>query len=337
MDVLLAANISGRPLAGGHRSAIGQWASGLRRLGHRVVVVDTGDSLGSIGEAPSPDVVLDVMGSLRHAGVYPGGTSVFVDIDPGYPQMWRELGLADLLTGHNVYVTVGANVGRDDCRVPTCGLPWIATPPPVDTAAWPVAVGGDAYTSVATWRNAYGTVAFDGATYGSRVHEFRAFLELPGRVEAEFELALDIDPGERPDLDALAAGGWRLVEPATIAGDPGRYRAYIQRSRAEFSVAQNIYVATRSGWLSDRSVAYLASGKPVLAQDTGFSDHYPVGEGLLAYATLDEAAAGIEEIERDYARHCRAARALAERHFDAAVVLERLIERIWAAAGIPVR
>ena len=170
-------------------------------------------------------------------------------------------------------------------------------------------------------------------TYGSRVHEFRKFFELPRLVDADFELALDIDPAEVDDLRALDANGWRLVDPTAVAGTPGAYRSYIQGSKAEFSVAQNMYVATRSGWLSDRSLCYLASGKPVLAQDTGFSDNYPVGEGLLAFSTLEEAAAGVEEIERNYDRHSRAARALAEEYFDSEKVLRSLLTRLGISTG----
>ncbi len=115
-----------------------------------------------------------------------------------------------------------------------------------------------------------------------------------------------------------------------VAGDPWSYRSYIQRSKAEFCVAQNMYVETRGGWLSDRSLCYLASGKPVLAQETGFSRNYPTGEGLIAFTTLDEAAAGVEEIERNYERHSRAARALAEEYFDSDKVLTRLLENVAA-------
>ena len=193
---------------------------------------------------------------------------------------------------------------------------------------WPVVPGGQKFTCVCSWRNPYGTVEWEGETYGSRVHEFRKFMELPRLVDAEFELALDIHEAEVDDLRRLEAGGWRLVDPVAVAGTPGDYRSYVQRSRAEFSVAQNIYVGTRSGWLSDRSLCYLASGKPVLAQDTGFSANYPVGEGLIAFSTVEEAAAGVEEIERNYDRHSRAARELAEEYFDSSKVLRRLLERL---------
>jgi hypothetical protein len=336
-SMVLAGNAAGREQAGGHLWALAQWALGLQAAGIRTTVAPapTAEALQPISpfDAPGGDVrsggVLNVMGFATREQLATEGPRVFLDIDPGYPQMWRELGLADLLAGHDRYVTVGANVGRDDCAIPDCGVEWIHTPPPVDLEAWaPAPISGRAFTSVATWRNPYGTVAFDGETYGSRVHAFREFLELPRLVGAEFELALDIDTAETRDLRALEANGWRLADPRAVAGTPQAYRDYVRGSRAEICVAQQMYVATRSGWLSDRSVCYLASGKPVLAQDTGLGDRYPVGEGLLTFSTLEEAAAGVEQIERDYERHSIAARALAEEHFDARKVLGRLLERL---------
>ncbi|HKG02353.1 MAG TPA: hypothetical protein VKB03_04180 [Conexibacter sp.] len=341
-QMVLAGNTAGRERAGGHAWALAQWALGLRAAGVRTTVAPPlGDALTPIThfEAPhdaSGAGILNAMGFLSRDALDADGPWVFLDLDPGYPQMWRELGLADLLAGHDRFVTLGANVGREGCAIPDCGVEWIATPPPVDLAAWtptPACPRGRAFTSVATWRNPYGTVAFDGIAYGSRVHEFRQFLELPRLVDAEFELALDIDAAETRDLAALEANGWRLVDPQQAAGTPQAYRDYIRGSRAEICIAQQMYVATRSGWLSDRSVCYLASGKPVLAQDTGLADHYPVGEGLLTFSTLEEAAAGVEEIERNYERHSAAARALAEDCFDARKVLGRLLERLALPVG----
>jgi len=339
--MVMAGNAAGRERAGGHLWALAQWALGLRAAGVRTSVAPpAADALRRIGsfdaaeDGVSSAGVLNMMGFLARDALDATGPWVFLDVDPGYPQMWRELGLADMLAGHDHFVTLGANVGRADCSIPGCGVEWIHTPPPVDLEAWTPAPGGRAFTTVATWRNPYGTVAFDGRTYGSRVHEFRTFIELPRLVDAQFELALDIDSAETRDLAALDANGWRLVDPRRAAGTPQAYREYIRQSRAEICVAQEMYVATRSGWLSDRSVCYLASGKPVLAQDTGLGDRYPVGEGLLTFSTLEEAAAGVETIERDYERHSRAARALAEECFDARKVLARLLERIALPVGV---
>ena len=300
----------------------------------RVALVDTSrdEVCASTPDGPlrdEPLALFNVMGFLsRGTGIQNVAPRVFIDIDPGYPQMWRDLGLADVFDGHDLFVTVGENVGRPDCGVPTCGLDWITTPQPVVLDQWPAVGGGGAFTTVATWRGPYGTVEYADKVLGSRVHEFRKFAQLPGLVDATFELALDIDSAEIGDLRLLERNGWQLVDPVAVAGDPLSYRSYIQASRAEFCVAKNMYVETRSGWFSDRSICYLASGKPVLAQDTGFSRNYPTGEGLIAFTTLEEAAAGVEAIEANYQRHSTAARELAAEYFDSDKVLRRLLEKI---------
>ena len=192
-------------------------------------------------------------------------------------------------------------------------------------------VPGESFTTIASWRGAYGPVEFQGKSYGLRVHQFRQFVDLPRLTGRSFELALAIDPAETRDLALLSNKEWTLVDPRMVAGDALTYRSYIGRSLAEFSVAKDIYVQTRGGWISDRSLCYLASGKPVLAQETGFSRHYPTGEGLITYSTLEEAVAGVEAIARDPDRHARAARALAEEYFDSDKVLARLLRKLGVA------
>jgi len=274
------------------------------------------------------DVLINVMGFLTDPELLAAArTRVFLDIDPGFGQMWRELGLADVMAGHDLFVTVGGNVGTTGCEVPACGVEWMATLPPVVLDQWPVVQGGRSFTSVATWRGPFGPVEHAGRRYGLRAHELRRFVDLPRRSGASFRLVLDIDRADDADRRRLVEGGWSLADPSLVA-DPRSYRRFVQRSRAEICVAKGMYVATRGGWLSDRSACYLASGKPVLAQDTGFTRLLPSGEGLLTFGTLDEAVAGVEAIERDYARHSRAARELAERHFDSDRVLRELLERL---------
>lgn len=253
---------------------------------------------------------------------------VYLDIDPGFAQMWEELGLATMFEGHDRFVTVGANVGRPECCVPTAGRQWIATRQPVLLERWPVSERGDVFTSIGSWRGPFEPVAYAGNTYGLRVHEFRRLLELPRRVDARFELALDIDPADDRDLALLREAGWGLVDPIATLGDLAAYRDYIRGSMAEISVAKGMYVETRGGWFSDRSASYLASGRPVLAQDTGFAGTLPTGEGLLAFADLDGAVAGAEEICADWQRHSRAARSIAEEYFDAGKVLAELLAQL---------
>jgi hypothetical protein len=163
------------------------------------------------------------------------------------------------------------------------------------------------------------------------VHEFRRFATLPRLSAERFEVALQIDAADVRDLELLRANGWSLADPQVAARDPWAYREYVQGSKAEFIVAKNMYVRSRSGWFSDRSACYLASGRPVLAQDTGFAELYPTGEGLLAFSELEEAREGAERIARDYARHARAARTLAEAHFDSSKVLGRLLAELGVA------
>jgi hypothetical protein len=187
------------------------------------------------------------------------------------------------------------------------------------------------FTTVARWRSAFGPVHFGGRTYGLKLHEFRKFLPLPLRVRetqrrASFEIALDIHDGDGRDRAALEQHGWRLSDPMRATGDPDAFRSFIRASGAEFSVAQGVYVDTNSGWFSDRTVRYLASGKPALVQETGFSLHLPAGAGLVPFRTLDEAAEGARQILGDYEAHCRAARQLAESHFQSDRVLARFID-----------
>ena len=162
------------------------------------------------------------------------------------------------------------------------------------------------------------------------MHEFRKLIELPERSPHSFEIALDIHPGDASDREALERHGWRLVDPSQVAGDADSFRAYIQGSGAEFSVAQGVYVETACGWFSDRSVRYLASGRPVLVQDTGFSRLLPTGEGLVAFGNLEEAVAGAEDIVARDPEHAAAARRIAEEHFDS----DRVLARFCAEAGI---
>ena len=254
---------------------------------------------------------------------------VFLDIDPGFGQMWRALGLADPFAGHDLFVTVGENIGAPECSIPTCGLDWITTPQPVVLDEWPVVEDrGEAFTSVAAWRGPYGPIEYEGRTYGLRVHEFRRFVELPRISGHTFELALDIDSAESGDLELLRANGWHLADPVTVAADPWSYRDYIQGSLAELMVAKNMYVQARTGWFSDRSICYLASGRPVLAQDTGLAGRFGERDGLVLFSTLDEAREGAGRIASDPILHGRAARSIAEDHFGSDQVLSRLLARL---------
>jgi hypothetical protein len=280
--------------------------------------------------ADSP-LLLNVMGFFNDPGLLERARRrVFVDIDPGFGQMWRELGLHDPFAGHDDFVTLGRNIGSPGCAIPTCGLKWATMPQPVVLERWPaVLTAGGPFTSIGAWRGPNGPVEFQGVTYGLRVHEFRQFAELPRRCPAAaFEMALDIHPDDARDLRLLQDCDWTLIDPRSVAGTPAAYRQYIAGSGAEFMVPKQMYVRSNSGLLSDRSAYYLASGKPVLARDTGLAALYPTGLGLLTFTTLEQAIAGVEAINSNYARHARAARELAEEFFDSDKVLAGLLDAL---------
>ena len=259
------------------------------------------------------------------------GCKLYYDDDPGFTQFWHlEHNLGARLCDHDFYFTIGENIGKAECSIPTGGLDWRHTRPPVTLEDWPVVCQDrlDRFTTVASWRGAYGPVQHNGKTYGLKVHEFRKFIDLPQRCRHHFEIALQIDPADVKDLQSLHANAWGLSDPKTVAGSLDDFRRFVQNSGAEFSVAQGIYVQTNSGWFSDRTVRYLASGKPVLVQDTGFTQHYPVGEGLLAFRDIGQAIEGAERIAKDYKRHCRAARQVAEEYFDCGKVIRKLAAEI---------
>jgi hypothetical protein len=288
--------------------------------------------------AASADLLLNISGHLTLDPLLRRvRRKAYVDIDPGFTQIWHaDPGTPFKVADHDFYFTIGENIGSPDCPIPTGGIHWRPTRQPVVLDDWPVAStkAPHRFTTVASWRGAFGAVTFQGKTYGLKVHEFRKVLELPRLVHRStddnpvFEIALDIHRNDDKDRSALEANGWRLTDPRTAAGDSEAFRRYVQQSGAEFSVAQGIYVETNSGWFSDRTVRYLASGKPALVQDTGFTRNFRTGEGLIAFRTLEEAAAGARRIMDNYESHCHAARRAAETCFDSDKVLGKLLDKI---------
>lgn len=365
--------VAGDPGHGGATWAVLQYVLGLRRLGWDAWLVEPVDALterrrryfdavtarfGLAGRsallrtgstethgvgyarlrraAAGTDVLLNVSGMLadeRLLAAIPA--RVYLDLDPGFNQLWHAGGDADLrFDGHTRFATVGLLVGDPRSTVPTLGLDWIRTLPPVVLDEWPAAGAPrrPAITTVGNWRS-YGSIHRDGVTYGQKAHSFRSLLELPLRAPARYELALGIHAGDGADREALERHGWRIVEPGRAVGSPDRYAAFIRRSAAELGVAKSGYVVSRSGFFSERSACYLASGRPVVAQDTGFPERLPVGEGLFRFATVDDAAAALDEIATAPMRHRRAARELAESLFASERVLPRLLDRVGERAA----
>ena len=279
----------------------------------------------------SADLLINVSGMLTDANLLSAvGTRVYLDLDPAFIQLWQAVQGIDMrMEGHTHFVTVGLRIGQPDCDVPDCGRVWITTPQPVVLEHWPAArqTPDDVFTTIGNWRG-YGSIEHNGIFYGQKAHSLRRIIELPRCTSQRIVLALSIHEGEIRDLASLSENGWSAIDPAQVAGNPSTYRQFIQRSKAELGIVKSGYVASRCGWFSDRSACYLASGRPVLTEDTGFSPIVPRGQGLLTFRGMDDAVAGIDAINSDYSRHSQAARDIAETIFDSDRVLMSLLERM---------
>ena len=283
--------------------------------------------------ARDADLLLSVSGMLTDEAVLGAvPTRAYLDLDPAFNQLWSAVEGVDMrFDAHTHFVSVADSIGAPGSPIPDCGRDWLPTLPPVVLEEWPVAPGPAAapetLTTVGHWRS-YGSIHHAGVHYGQRAHSLRPLVELPRRTDARFELALGIHPDEVDDLAALERNGWGLTDPARVAATPDDYRRFVQGSWAELGIAKLGYVVSDSGWFSDRSACYLASGRPVVAQDTGFGRRLPVGAGLLAFTDTDSAAAAVEELRVGYAEHREAARAIAVEHLDSDRVLASLLERL---------
>jgi hypothetical protein len=362
---VVAGALAMRPGYGGHAWVFLNWLLGLRSLGFDVLFVDRLDrpepthlawlaavmngpaiawglstAAGSTGvdaeemstRVAEADVVIDVMGHAEPALLARARTSVFLDIDPGFGQLWEQLGQAQMFGRHHHYATVGLNTGRAECRIPTRGIEWVPTLPPVAIAEWPAQnTSGRRVTSVLSWRGPFDPIEFEGEVLGLRVHQFRRYLGVPAHSGEHIELALDIDPADAGDAAALHRSGYEMVDPRSVAGTPDAYRAYVQDSAAELCVAKDLYVRSRGGWFSDRSACYLASGRPVAHHDTALRAHLPIGDGLLVFDDEDGAAAALRSIREHPEHHKVAARQFAEEHLDARVVIAELLDRVGVA------
>ena len=367
--IIVSGMVAGTPDQGGATWAVLQYLLGLSRLGHDVHLVEPVDEpaversqtavacdrvlrdaglagqwclvgndgstagmsrreLAALGKRSA--LLVNVSGMLTDPDVLGAvDVRVYLDLDPAFVQLWHAADGIDMrLDGHTHFVTVSDSVGR---TIPDCGRTWIPTLPPVVLDEWPVAAGAgnEALTTVANWRG-YGSIEHDGVHYGQKAHSLRPLVDIPAHLERACVLALQIHPDERADLDALDEHGWELVDPVEVAGTPEAYRRFVQTSWAELGIAKSGYVVSDSGWFSDRSACYLASGRPVIAQDTGFGRRLPTGEGLFAFTDAAGVAAAVAEVDADYERHRRAARAIAEEHLDARRVLGALLDQVLA-------
>jgi hypothetical protein len=254
--------------------------------------------------------------------------SVFVDIDPGLSQIWISDDQLDIDV-HDLYYTIGETVGRESALFPDCGITWHYTPPPVNLATWPVTAAAPdaAYTTVTHWSDK--TLTWRGQTYDNGKREgFLPFLDLPMSTRQPLELAVYLQgKGDKAEGALLLEKGWRVRHPGEVTATPWDYHQYVQQSRGEFSCAKPSCILLQNAWISDRTLCYLASGKPAVVQHTGPSRFLPNAEGLFRFRDRDEAVRSMETLASDYEHHCQLARQLAEEYFDASKVVGRLLER----------
>lgn len=252
---------------------------------------------------------------------------VLIDMDPFFTQIGQFA--AEGRNDYHAYFSYGVNIGQLNCSIPSDGIEWLPTIPPVVPEIWrsqPTSKPDAPLTTIANW-NAYGGVTYRGEHYGQKDEEFSRLLELPSYCSQTLELALSGKDSEISEIvKPLVAAGWLIRDGKEISANLSTYKTYVTGSRGEFSVAKQAYVKTRSGWFSDRSVCYLAAGRPVILQDTGFSDWLTTDRGVLAFSSLESAVDCIERVNADYPAHCLAGRELAEQTFSYKVVLPRLLE-----------
>ena len=283
------------------------------------------------------DLFLNLSGHFQSDAVsFPKALKIYQDGDPAFSQVWVESYGVDMhFAEHDRFVTAGLRLGQPGTFSPTCGIEWIPTFPPVVLKYWPPAWQDqnqwpqeifDRFTSVAHWEG-YKSSEWGGEWFHGKREEFQKFTDVPRRVSRPIELATHVTTHEA-ELGPFREGGWRFTEAAPICSTLDAYGAYIRSSSAEFSIAKGGYVLSRAGWFSDRAVCYAASGKPLVAQDTGIGDLLPVGEGFHPFSTPHEAIAACERVIADFSAQQRAARALAEEHFDSGKVITRLLNQL---------
>lgn len=248
-------------------------------------------------------------------------SKVFVDSDPAFTQLAiakAEPWYVEFFRGFDRLFTFGHNLGASDCTIPATPFSWKKTYQPVTTDLWRTELAPqDKLTTVMTWR-----IKSFADVDGNKDKEFVKFMDLARRTQQPIELAVN---GPR---ELLESEGWKTVDAMNVSRDLWAYREYLQQSKGEFGVAKHAYVSTRSGWFSDRTECYLSAGRPAVVQETGFSRNLPTGEGLFAFETPEQALAGIDAINRDYARHSRSAIEIAREYFDATIVLGKLLAEI---------
>lgn len=281
--------------------------------------------------ATEAEAFLNYSGQFKRLDFLGNGTrKIYLDVDPAFTQVWAVAYGCDMnFAGHDAFVTVGLNLSKDIARVPQTGHKWIPIPPPVTLSMWPRQPApretDPGWTTVAHWYG-YGEVEWEGQAYGGKRESFLALARLPQLVNARFTVATDLQP-EWGDYNELEACGWHFKPAREIANSIQEYQKFIAASRGEVGVAKTGYVRSRCGWISDRSVCYLAMGRPVVLHDTGWNETLGLTEGMLPFGDPESCARAVEEMEKNYAHHSDAARRLAETMFSSERVLSEMLER----------
>jgi hypothetical protein len=278
------------------------------------------------------DAVFNISGStyLAKEGLK-AGRHVYFGTDPVRHELEFAKGYADtraFIDDYNDCVTYGENIGNAECTIPPLPRLRSRTRQPVLLDLWNTRQRpGDAFTTVCNWRQVGHDIEYQGQTYyWSKHYGFLKYLSLPRSVHSPIELAMPLESVPTEERNLLEANGWRLTNAQTFTMDPWAYRDYVCASRAEFTVAKDQNVRLRSGWFSERSACYLAAGRPVVTEDTGFGTVLPTGEGLFAFNSLEDIVAAVEAIDADYDRHSRAALSIAQDYFKAETVLAKVLE-----------
>lgn len=254
---------------------------------------------------------------------------IYVESDPFASQVKVAKGdqsMISMLSAHDTLFTFGENIGAPDCAIPVEKFEWLPTRQPVAMELWDgPALGGEAFNTITTWHNKGKNLEWRGDTwYWTKDREFEKFLDLPQRRKTKFEMAVTVDDKTKALLES---NGWRQTSSIEMSRDAERYRGYIQQSRGEFTVARDQYVRPNTGWFSDRTACYLAAGRPVITQETGFGKFLPNGKGLFGFKTMDDILRAVDAIETDYEGNCQAAREIAGEYFAAEKVVGSLMQR----------
>jgi len=286
---------------------------------------------GLLPFARDAEFLFNISGHFKQREIFAAvREKIYIDIDPAFTQIWAEVYNSNMnFDGHDKFLSIGRHLGRPACHAPLAGKSWlpIGVPVVLDYFTNPdLEKPGDIWTTFTHWYG-YPQVEYNGMWYGNKSEEFAKLVDLPKKTAEKLEIATDLHPEDQATQQFLESG-WRLVDARSLNTPWQRYRDYLAQSRGEFCVSKNGYVRSRCGWFSDRSVAYLALGRPVILQETGWTDFYPHGEGLLPFHDEETARLALETVAKDPVRHALAARRIAEQYCSAPVVVNQFLETI---------